>query len=176
MTKIESKIRESLQATGNPAPIAKQRTVKWPYLQLKKFRGNPTEWAVFWDVFSWSIDKSEELDDVQKLNYLKSNLYRNTLRALNGLQSTNEYYTEAVEMLHDRFGNKQVAFSSHMRKFNEIKAVRNIRNLRGLQELYDQAESNVRSLQSIGVSQNPFPDMPFPQKFFKIYRKSFVFH
>ncbi len=73
-----------MQATGNPTPIAKQRTIKLPYLQLKKFGGNPTEWATFWVAFSSSIDESEELDDVQKFNYLKLYLYRNAACALDG--------------------------------------------------------------------------------------------
>eukprot|EP00112_Aurelia_sp_Birch-Aquarium-sp1_P017158 Seg3959.1 transcript_id=Seg3959.1/GoldUCD/mRNA.D3Y31 product="ATP-dependent DNA helicase tlh1" protein_id=Seg3959.1/GoldUCD/D3Y31 len=156
VTKVESKIRENLRATGNVAPAAKQRTVKLPYLQLKRFGGNPTEWGAFWDAFSSSIDKSEELDDVQKFNYLKSYLYGNAARALDGLQPTNENYAEAVDMLNDRFGNKQTVISSHMRKFDEIKAVKNITNLIGLRELYDQIESNVRSLQSVGVSPDSY--------------------
>ena len=156
VTKVESKIRENLQTTGNPSPATKQRTVKLPYLQLKRFGGNPTEWGAFWDAFSSSIDKSEELDDVQKFNYLKSYLHGNAARALDGLQSTNENYAEAVEMLKDRFGNKQVVISSHMRKFDEIKAIKNIANLSGLRELYDQVESNVRSLQSVGVSRESY--------------------
>ena len=132
VTKVNSKIRENLQATGNPSPAAEQRTVKLPYLQLKRFGGNPTEWGAFWDAFLSSIDKNEELDDVQKFNYLKSHLYGSAARLLDGLQSTNENYAEAVEMLNDRFGNKQVVISSHMRKFDEMKAVKNIANLSGI--------------------------------------------
>ena len=36
VTKVDLKIRENLQATGNNSPAAKQRTIKLPYLQLKK--------------------------------------------------------------------------------------------------------------------------------------------
>ena len=151
IAKIDSKLRENTLTTEHVAPTTKSRTVKLPYLQLQKFGGNPTDWGAFWDSFSSAIHNSEDLDNVQKFNYLKSYLYGNAARALDGLAATSENYAEAVEMLCDRFGNKQVIISSHMRKFDEIKTVRNISDLNGLRNLYDQIESNVRSLQTVGV-------------------------
>ena len=151
IAKIDSKLRENTPTTEHVAPTTKSRTVKLPYLQLQKFGGNPTDWGAFWDSFSSAIHNSEDLDNVQKFNYLKSYLYGNAARALDGLAATSENYAEAVEMLCDRFGNKQVIISSHMRKFDEIKTVRNISDLNGLRNLYDQIESNVRSLQTVGV-------------------------
>ena len=151
IAKIDSKLRENTPTTEHVAPTTKSRKVKLPYLQLQKFGGNPTDWGAFWDSFSSAIHNSEDLDNVQTFNYLKSYLYGNAARALDGLAATSENYAEAVEMLCDRFGNKQVIISSHMRKFDEIKTVRNISDLNGLRNLYDQIESNVRSLQTVGV-------------------------
>ena len=112
---------------------------------------------------------------MQKFNYLKSYLYGSAALALDRLQSTNENYAEAVEMLNDRFGNKQVVISSHMRKFDEMKALKSIANLSGLRELYDQVESNVRSLQSVGVSRESYETCLSP-KVLQICQKSFVYH
>ena len=152
IAKIESKTVANTPTTERAAPVVKSRAVKLPYLQLQKFGGNPTDWGAFWDSFSSAIHSNEELDDVQKFNYLKSYLYGNAARALDGLSSTSDNYAEAVKMLSDRFGNKQVIISSHMHKFDEIKAVRHIADLNGLRNIYDQIESNVRSLQSVGIA------------------------
>ena len=102
--KIDSNLRENTPTTEYVAPTTKSRTVKLPYLQLQKFGGNPTDWGAFWDSFSSAIHNSEDLDNVQKFNYLKSYLYGNAARALDGLAATRENNAEAVEMLCDRFG------------------------------------------------------------------------
>ena len=163
IAKIDSRLRENTPTTEHVAPTTKSRSVKLPLLQLQKFGGNPTEWGAFWDSFSSAIHNSEDLDDVQKFNYLKSYLFGNAARALDGLAATSENYAEAVEMLCDRFGNKQVIISSHMRKFDEIKAVRNISDLNGLRNVYDQIESNVRSLQTVGVSSQSYENWLTPK-------------
>jgi len=109
-------------------------------LQLQKFRGHPTDWGAICDSLSSAIHNSEDLADVQKFNYLKSYLYGNAARTLDGLAATSENYAEVVEMLCNRFGNKQVIISSHMQKFDEIKTVRSISDLNGLRNAYDQIE------------------------------------
>ena len=82
IAKLDSKLRKNTPTTANVAPTTKQRSVKLPYLQLQKFGGNPTDWGAFWDSISSEFHSSEELDDVQKFNYLKSYLYGNAARAL----------------------------------------------------------------------------------------------
>eukprot|EP00112_Aurelia_sp_Birch-Aquarium-sp1_P000051 Seg1001.8 transcript_id=Seg1001.8/GoldUCD/mRNA.D3Y31 product="hypothetical protein" protein_id=Seg1001.8/GoldUCD/D3Y31 len=129
----------------------RHKTIQLPYLQLKKFDGNPTEWAAFWDSFASAIDKNPDLEDVQKFNYLKSYLQGNAARALGEIQATNKNYAEAISMLKDRFGNKQTVIGSHMSKFEEIKPVKRISDLSELRTLFDQVEANVRSLESFGV-------------------------
>ena len=69
---------------------------------------------------------------------------------------TSKNYAEAVDMLCDRFGNKQVIISSHMRKFDEMKAVRHVSDLNGLRNVYDQIESNVGNLQTVGISSQSY--------------------
>ena len=73
-------------------------------------------------------------------------------RAIDGFKPTNETYFEAVRLLHERFGDKQVIISGHMNKFKELKEVKSMANVKELRNLYDKVESNVRSLESVGVS------------------------
>lgn len=141
----------------------RHKTIQLPYLQLKKFDGNPTEWAAFWDSFASAIDKNPDLEDVQKFNYLKSYLQGNAARALGGIQATNENYAEAISMLKDRFGNKQTVIGSHMSKFEEIKPVKRISDLSELRTLFDQVEANVRSLESFGVYADSYGTFLAPQ-------------
>ena len=66
-------------------------------------------------------------------------------------------------MMCDRFGNKQVISSSHMRKFDEIKTVRNISDLNGLRSIHDNIESNVRSLESVSIYAESYESWQSPK-------------
>ena len=72
----------------------------------------------FWvDATKWSIIKSNLLD-VEKLKYLKSVIGEAT-NAIYELPLTNDNYWEAINILKDRFGNKQINILSHMNSFFE---------------------------------------------------------
>ena len=155
LAKIKSKtavtpIIRQTPTVQNQAP--KNNFVKLPFLHVQKFGGDPTEWSSFWDVFASAIDKNDELEPVQKFNYLRSYLYGDAARAIDGFKPTNETYFEAVRLLHERFGDKQVIISGHMSKFKELKEVKSMANVKELRNLYDKVESNVRSLESVGFN------------------------
>ena len=62
---------------SNPSPaltISSQLAVKLPELHLPTFDGTIEEWPSFFDIFSSSIDRNEDLTQVQKLQYLRSAL------------------------------------------------------------------------------------------------------
>ena len=163
ITRIESKTKQSRTETRQLPETNKQTTIKLPFLQLKKFGGNPTEWKAFWDAFASAIDNNTDLENVQKLNYLKSYLYGNAARAIDGFQATNENYEKAVKQLEKRFGDRQVMVSGHMNKFKEIKSVQNIMDINGLRELSDKLETNVRSLEAIGVQTETYEAILTPE-------------
>ena len=163
ITRIESKTKQIRMETRRLPETHKQTTIKLPFLQLKKFGGNPTEWKAFWDAFASAIDNNTGLENVQKLNYLKSYLYGNAARAIDGFQATNENYERAVRQLEERFGDRQVIVSGHMNKFKEIKPVQNITDINGLRELFDKLETNVRSLEAIGVQTETYEAILTPE-------------
>ena len=148
---IESKTKQIRTETRQLPETYKQTTIKLPFLQSKKFGGSPTEWKAFWDAFASAIDNNTDLENIQKLNYLKLYLYGNAARAIDGFQATNEHYERAVRQLEERFGDLQVMVSGHMNQFKEIKPVQNIMDINGLRELFDKLETNVRSLEGIVV-------------------------
>ena len=60
-------------------------------------------------------------------------------------------YEEAVDILKRRFGNKQQIISKHMDILLNLNTVSLQHNLKGLRHLFDQVESYVRGLKSLGV-------------------------
>ena len=118
--------------------------VKLSKLALKRFNGDLTRWATFWDSFESSIHNHPDLSGIDKFNYLITLLEGPALEAISGLKLTTANYSE-------RFGNKQLIITKHMDVLLNVDAITSPYNLKGLWNLYDVIESQVKGLKSLGV-------------------------
>ena len=94
--------------------IQSRSNAKLPKLRLDSFAGNPVHWHSFWDSFQSAVHNKSKPMDVDKFSYLRSLLEGPAAASIAGLTLTNENYVKAIEMLKDRFGNKQVITTGHM--------------------------------------------------------------
>ena len=76
------------------------------------------------------------------------------LNSDSGLTLTNENYRKALTILKERYGNKQAMVSTHMKKLANLGVVSSDENIAGLSKLFDEIESNVGSLERLGVEAN----------------------
>lgn len=83
--------------------------VKLPKISLLHFRGNMMKWTPFWDSFESAVHRSTHLSEIDKFNYLRSLLEGTAYDAIAGLSLSAANYTEAVEILKKRFGNKRLS-------------------------------------------------------------------
>ena len=90
------------------------------------------------------------------MNYLINLVSGEAENCINGLSLCNENYTIALDLLKERYADKQVLISSHMNKLLEIKTVKEISNTVGLRALYDHVNAQVRSLLSIGLNTDDY--------------------
>ena len=88
--------------------------VKLPKSSLKKFNGDLTKWATFWDTFELPVHNNPALTDVDRFNYLSSLLESTAADAISGLTLTSANYKEVIGVLKKRFGNKQLNINQHM--------------------------------------------------------------
>ena len=121
-------------------------------ITLPKFTGDATKWTKFWDSFSSAIYTSEDLNEVDKFQYLKSLLEGAAAGTISGLPLTSSNYNDAVDLLNKRFGSKQVIISKHIEILMQLPKVSDSGDLKQLRQLLDKTESAVRSLQGIGIS------------------------
>ena len=126
-----SEARASTPATDGGAKV------KLPKLSLPHFNGDLTKWTSFWDSYESAIHSSKALTDVDKFNYLRSLLERNAHDAIAGLTLSSANYQEAIEILQNRFGNKQLIIAKHMELLLNVEAVQSDQNLKALRRLYD---------------------------------------
>ena len=122
---------------------SKQASVKLPKIVSKKFDGNPTKFQSFWDSYNTAIHENEDISDVNKMAYLFGFLERPAYSAVKGFTMTSGNYKEVIDVLHERFGSKDVIISSHMDALLKLPLVYNSDTKR-LRSVYDLIEQNIR--------------------------------
>ena len=83
------------------------------------------------------------------MTYLK-NLIRGTASTtISGFKLTNENYTLAVNLLKERYNNKQLLVSSHVNNLLKIEPIQSLKEVYLLRDLYNKVETQIRSLQNL---------------------------
>ena len=75
---------------------------------------------------------------------------------------TAQNYGEVLNILEDRFGNKQLIISKHMEQLLKLERVNASTNIKGLRNLYDKVNVHLRSLSSFDVDSDHFGLMLIP--------------
>ena len=128
---------------------------KLPKLTLRHFNGDMTQWSTFWDSFESAVHKNKSLSNIDKFNYLRSVLERSAKEAIAGLTLTNANYTEAIEILMKRFGNKKQIIGKNMDALLSIESVTSPQNVRALRKLYVHLETHIGGLGRWGWNPSP---------------------
>ncbi|MEW8545649.1 MAG: DUF1759 domain-containing protein, partial [Candidatus Thiodiazotropha sp.] len=131
--------RQRQACTGN--------SLRLPKLEIPSFNGNTLKWTEFWDSFEATVHDNMSLSNIEKLNYLLSKLTGEAKHAVAGILLSNENYAVAVELLKERYGDKQAVVSSHYAELINLKSASN--NPKGLRNLYNQIEKHLRSLKAL---------------------------
>ena len=95
-----------------------------------------------------------------KNEHLLSFVTDDAFSTVKGLSLSNSNYSVAMDLLTERFGDKQV--STHMSKLLELKSVISINDTKNLRSLYDEIETQVRSLNCLGINSNSYGPMLVP--------------
>jgi hypothetical protein len=106
--------------------------------------------------------------DVDKFNYLKSLLHGSAAETINGFSLTKENYCEAIKLLKERYGNKQVVISSQMDSLLKLPEATSMGEVKKLRNIYDKLELHVRSLRNVGVSPDTYGSFLAPVVMSKI--------
>ena len=127
-------------------------------MEIRWFSGDSTKWQTVYDLLKTSGHASS-LSDAQKFSYLIGCLEGDALNAISGLAPTSQNYTQALELLEKRFGNPQLIISSHINILVKLSAVREQDGVHGLQTFYDEINSHIQSLSTLGVASEHYRPM-----------------
>ena len=102
------------------------------------------KWTEFWDTFETTTDQNESLSDIENLKYLNSKLTGEAKQAVSGILLSNENYRVAIDLLKERFGDKQTVINSHYSELINLTHASN--NTKSMRSLYDQMEKSLDAL------------------------------
>ncbi|XP_054706599.1 uncharacterized protein LOC129216409 [Uloborus diversus] len=139
--------------------IFETKHVKLPKLNIQKFYGDCTQFYSFYNTFKVSIHENETLSKTEKFNYLKSYLGGPAANAIAGFEISDENYDSALQILKERFGQKDVIINSHMNKLLNLSPVYKITDIPKLKRIHNEIEVNVRCLSALGLESNSYSSM-----------------
>ena len=87
---------------------------------------------VFLGRFDSSVHKNTDLNDTDKFSYLQSFLWSSASQSTYKLTRSAENYTEAINLLHERYGHPQVQISAHVEQFVSLPPVKSMNGVSGL--------------------------------------------
>ena len=123
--------------------------VKLPDLNLPTFDGTIEKWTSFYDIFSSSIGRNDDLTPVQKLQYLRSVLTGKAAASIECLSTTDANYISAIDLLKEKFDCTRRIILRHCETIREFqKPVKDSPETLG--NLVDTVNQNLRALKNLG--------------------------
>ncbi|KAJ8974333.1 hypothetical protein NQ317_002516 [Molorchus minor] len=102
--------------------------------------------------FMSAVHENNNLDSAAKFNYLKSVLTGRALDTINGLTPSEACYNDAIDMLHNEYGNKDRIVDSYIQQLINLSPVKGKSDVAGLRKLYNITSAVTRSLTALGIS------------------------
>ena len=159
---IERRMPQTLQESRSTSPIgssigenSQKRNYKLPKVELKKFDDDLQCWLGWWAQFQ-NIDKDESLHITDKHQYLVQSMVPGSRaeKLVLSYPQIPENYPKIIAALRDRFGDEVLLTEVYVRKLLKlvIANASQSNKMCQLSTMYDEVESNLRALESLGVA------------------------
>ena len=96
------------------------------------------------------------------MTYLRSYLRGSASNAIAALALTNDNYQTALDLLNERYDNKQLLISTHMKNFLKLEQVKDIKNIDALRQVLDNITIQKRSLENLDITANMYGPLLIP--------------
>ncbi|GFW69126.1 DUF1758 domain-containing protein [Trichonephila clavipes] len=154
------KVRETVVPTET-----EKRSFKLPKIELKKFSGEAKDFLVFWSQFQ-KVHNDKSIAEEDKMQYLLQSVEPKSKaeRLVLSFPATAENYPKAIDQLKEIFGREDLLVQIYVRELLNlvIKNAVSGRTKTDLSTLYDELEGKLRSLESLGRTQEKYGDFLAP--------------
>lgn len=134
---------EDVQAGG-----PKYNCVRLPKIELPTFKGHYQNWLEYRDTFISLIHSRTDMDNINKLHYLRASLKGSALLIIDSLDVKGDNYMNAWRLLCNRYDNKRLLVNKHVQAlFNVEKLQRESSSV--IRHLIDITNKNLRALSTL---------------------------
>ncbi|CAK9796163.1 hypothetical protein ANTPLA_LOCUS673 [Anthophora plagiata] len=138
--------------TASPATIISNTGgVRLPKVNLPTFDGAMENWLAFKDQFKSMIDNQVTLSNVQKLQYLRSAVIGDAAKVIESLDTIDQNYTHAWEVLNTTYSNKRLIVMRHSQLLLRPPPVEE-NSATSLRQFINHIRQHTRSLNSLKIS------------------------
>lgn len=123
--------------------------VRFPQINLPVFSGHYHERMELHDTFQSLIHNNSSLDNIQRFYYLKYCLKGEASNVIKSLEVSSSNYAVAWVLLNERFENKRLISSSHIKSILEFSIITK-ESASALRLISDDLNKHVRCLESLG--------------------------
>lgn len=159
MIKIQTKLEKFVKPPTQLGPVTlpdnlvlntEKSKIKIKPIEVPEFSGDYKDWISFKNMFESLIHNSTELNDLQRMHYLKSCLTGEAERLISQYDVTEESYKPAYDLLTGRFHNEVILVDTHI--INILSQPNLITETSdGIKELMDITTENLRALKSLNI-------------------------
>ncbi|KAJ8973582.1 hypothetical protein NQ317_011836 [Molorchus minor] len=154
----------SVISNGTVNSRSGRRKLKLPTLEFKKFDGNIKEWLPFWSQFQ-KVHEDPDIDLNDKVEYLIQAMVPGSRarQLVDSFPATESNYSKMIDCLLSRFGREDLQIEVYVRELLKL-VINNTTpgNKIDLSFLYDKLESQLRALETLGITSDKYAAMLFP--------------
>ena len=110
----------------------------------------------FWDQFKAAIHSTVKLSNIDKFNYIISYLKDEPLDTICGLTLSSQNYARVVDILHGRYGKKQILISCQMDVLVKQPRVASMSDIPNIRNILNSPETSVQNLTDLNVELNSY--------------------
>lgn len=123
-------------------------SIKLPEIKLPIFDGSYDNWLEFKHCYTTMIHKRTDLDEIQKLQYLRSALTGSALQVISALEFSPANYIHAWELLENRFHNDRLLVNNHVKALFNSATLKSESSMQ-IRKLIDTVLRNLRALNTL---------------------------
>lgn len=122
---------------------------KLPVIKIPNFDGTYYKWLEFKETFYSLVHNNERIKNIHKFHYLNSYLEGEAARVICNLEISDQNYSQAWQLLCERFDNKRQLINNHLNSLCNFESVRETN--KSLRFIIDHVTKNLRALSSLGL-------------------------
>ncbi|XP_068987621.1 uncharacterized protein [Bombus flavifrons] len=135
--------------TRDPCVKPETRPITLPEVRLPQFDGALENWTYFYDTFLSTVDRNENLTNVQRFQHLRSSITGRAARSIQSLELTEANYPIALNTLKEKFNCALRICMRHwelLRSYPEIKR----ETPEAIEDLLETVSVNLKALEKLG--------------------------